>query len=172
MNCPKCKFENPEGIKYCGKCGSKITSSYEIIKTQNPSKSERKHATVFFTDLSGYTAMTERLDPEDVRSTLNRVFKKISDIIEKFDGFIERYIGDSVMAVFGIPKAHEDDPVRAVNAALEIHETIKSMDSGKSRASNFYAHRHKHRSCSNRKGKRKRWLPWFNRAQYQYCITP
>lgn len=153
MNCPKCGFENPEGIKYCGKCGEKleitcpecnfinssqfkycgkcgseISNSCESIKPKKNTKSERKHVTVFFSDLSGYTALTERLDPEDVRSTLNRVFKKISDIIEKFDGFIERYIGDSVMAVFGIPRAHENDPVRAITAALEIHEAVKSIN--------------------------------------------
>jgi predicted ATPase/class 3 adenylate cyclase len=154
MNCPKCRFENPEGLefcgkcgeklglacpkchfinsvqfKYCGKCGTQIHISHALKKEYKTSKSERKYVTVFFTDLSGYTAMTEKLDPEIVRSILNRVFKKISDIIEKFDGFIERYIGDSVMAVFGIPRAHEDDPVRAIHAAMEIHGAVKLMNS-------------------------------------------
>ena len=90
------------------------------ISSKQVSGSERKHVTVLFTDLAGYTEMTERMDPEDVRLILNRVFKRITNIIEKYDGFIERYIGDSVMAVFGIPKAHEDDPVRAIRAAKEI----------------------------------------------------
>lgn len=93
------------------------------------SKSERRHVTVLFSDLSGYTAMTERLDPEEVRKILDSVFQKISEIIEKHDGFIERYIGDSVMAVFGMPRTHEDDPVRAVQAAFEIHNAVKAMGS-------------------------------------------
>jgi class 3 adenylate cyclase/tetratricopeptide (TPR) repeat protein len=125
--CPNCKFVNSSQFKFCGKCGHRINQNHELEKEQKNTKSERKHVTVFFADLSGYTAMTERLDPEDVRTILNQVFKKISGIIEKFDGFIERYIGDSVMAVFGIPKAHEDDPVRAINAAIEIHDAMKSM---------------------------------------------
>ncbi|MCK5165073.1 MAG: AAA family ATPase [Desulfobacula sp.] len=127
MECPKCSFQNQEGIKFCGKCGYEINNNYKLEKEKRNAKSERKHVTIFFTDLSGYTAMTERLDPEDVRIILNHVFKKISEIIEKFDGFIERYIGDSVMAVFGIPKAHEDDPVRAINTAIEIHDAVKSI---------------------------------------------
>ncbi len=153
MNCPKCRFDNPEGLKFCGKCGeqlgiscpkcnsdnlvhfkfcgkcgSQIHINHKVEKENKTSQSERKYVTVFFTDLSGYTAMTERLDPEEVRAILNRVFKKISDIIDQFDGFIERYIGDSVMAVFGIPRAHEDDPVRAIHAAMKIHDTVKSMN--------------------------------------------
>ena len=87
MECPQCSFQNNEGINFCENCGYKISNNYELEKKHQNTKSERKYVTVFFTDLSGYTSMTERLDPEDVRSILNRVFKKISDIIEKFDGF-------------------------------------------------------------------------------------
>ena len=87
ITCPKCNFTNSSQFKFCGKCGYKINENYELEKKYKNTKSERKYVTVFFTDLSGYTAMTERLDPENVRSILNRVFKKISDIIEKFDGF-------------------------------------------------------------------------------------
>ncbi|MCA1786004.1 MAG: AAA family ATPase, partial [Desulfobacteraceae bacterium] len=99
-----------------------------LIEQKKTTPSERKHVTVVFTDLSGYTAMTERLDPEEVRSVLGSVFKKIARIVEGYDGFIERYIGDSVMAVFGIPRTHEDDPVRAVHAALQIHEAVNRMN--------------------------------------------
>jgi class 3 adenylate cyclase/tetratricopeptide (TPR) repeat protein len=128
MECPICRSINPSEFKFCGRCGSEISQNREASEKVTDHKSERKHVTVLFSDLSGYTAMTERLDPEDVRAILNKVFKTISDIIEKFDGFIERYIGDSVMAVFGIPKAHEDDPSRALHAAFEIHAAVKSMD--------------------------------------------
>jgi adenylate cyclase len=82
--------------------------------------------TVLFSDLSGYTAMTEKLDPETVRKIMTRIFDKISLIIAKYDGFIERYVGDSVMAVFGIPRAHEDDAIRAIRAAMEIHQSVEA----------------------------------------------
>jgi class 3 adenylate cyclase/tetratricopeptide (TPR) repeat protein len=127
MECPICRSINPSEFKFCGRCGSEISQSSGSGEKPSEHKSERKHVTVLFSDLSGYTAMTERLDPEAVRTILNKIFKTISNIIEKFDGFVERYIGDSVMAVFGIPKAHEDDPSRAVHAAFEIHSAIKSM---------------------------------------------
>ena len=128
MECPICRSINPSEFKFCGRCGSEISQSRGSGEKPSEHKSERKHVTVLFSDLSGYTAMTERLDPEEVRAILNKVFKTISNIIEKFDGFIERYFGDSVMAVFGIPKAHEDDPSRAVHAAFEIHAAVKSMN--------------------------------------------
>ncbi len=128
MKCSTCSFDNPHGFTFCGKCGSNMAESDRSSRQDGTSKSERKHVTVIFTDLSGYTEMTEQLDPEDVRLILNRVFKRITGIIEKYDGFIERYIGDSVMAVFGIPKAHEDDPLRALYAAMEIHDHVKTMN--------------------------------------------
>ncbi|MCA1786741.1 MAG: hypothetical protein LC657_12265 [Desulfobacteraceae bacterium] len=121
MECPECHFQNPEGINFCGACGARLE------KQEKTTPSERKHVTIVFTDLSGYTAMTERLDPEDVRSVLKKVFEKIGHIVDAFGGTIERYIGDSVMAVFGIPGAHEDDPVRAVHAALQIHDAVNRM---------------------------------------------
>jgi class 3 adenylate cyclase/tetratricopeptide (TPR) repeat protein len=90
-------------------------------------ESERKLVTVMFSDMSGYTAMTERLDPEEVKGIMSQIFGKITEIIKKYDGFIERFIGDAVMAVFGVPKAHEDDPIRAVRAALEIHAAVENF---------------------------------------------
>ncbi|MDA9761640.1 AAA family ATPase [Desulfobacterales bacterium] len=89
--------------------------------------SERKHVTVMFSDMSGYTAMTERLDPEEVKGIMSDIFGKITAIIKRYDGFIERFIGDAVMAVFGVPKAHEDDPIRAIKAALEIHTAVENF---------------------------------------------
>ena len=152
MKCPKCQFDNKDDVKFCNecgfklrvycidcgnvnpldslfcnKCGCKIDEIAGLKKKEVSSKSERKHITILFSDLSGYTAMTEKLDPESVRMILSRIFQKISMIITKYDGFIERYVGDSVMAVFGIPKAHEDDPIRAIRAAIEIHDSVKSI---------------------------------------------
>ena len=90
-------------------------------------ESERKHVTIMFSDLSGYTAMTEKFDPEEVKEIMSQIFGEITRIIKKYDGFIERFIGDAVMAVFGIPKAHEDDPTRAIRAAMEIHTAVENF---------------------------------------------
>jgi class 3 adenylate cyclase/tetratricopeptide (TPR) repeat protein len=77
-----------------------------------------------FSDLTGYTEMSEKLDPEDVKEITSRVFGEISKIVASYDGFIEKYAGDAVMAIFGVPQAHEDDPIRAIKAAREIHHTV------------------------------------------------
>jgi len=149
MKCPKCKLENPDTNKFCRKCGGKLTltcpqcnSAYlpddqfcgtcghkleEIAvkeKIHLSAESERKHVTVLFSDMSGYTAMTEKLDPEEVKEIMGNIFGEISKIVAKYEGFIEKYVGDAVMALFGVPKSHEDDPVRAIKAAREIHDIV------------------------------------------------
>jgi len=98
-----------------------------IQKTRHEIESERKHVTVLFSDVSGYTAMTERLDPEEVKEIMSRIFGEIAKVITKYEGFIERFVGDAVMAIFGVPKAHEDEPVRAINAAREIHAAVEAL---------------------------------------------
>jgi class 3 adenylate cyclase/tetratricopeptide (TPR) repeat protein len=120
MKCPKCQFENPEGAKFCIECGHKFGEELAI-------EGERKQITVLFSDLSGYTAMSERLDPEEVKNIISRIFGEIAQVVLKYDGSIEKFIGDAVVAFFGVPKAHEDDPVRALRAAREIHEIVNAM---------------------------------------------
>ncbi|UCG13456.1 MAG: AAA family ATPase [Deltaproteobacteria bacterium] len=88
---------------------------------------ERKQVTALFSDLSGYTAMAERLDPEEVQEIVTLIFGEIAQSVIKYEGFVENFIGDAIMALFGIPKAHEDDPVRAIQAAKEIHELVEAM---------------------------------------------
>jgi len=127
MKCPKCEYENPVGHKFCGECGNSLIEASDKADASVSIESERKHVTIMFSDLSGYTAMTERLDPEEVKEIMSLIFAKITRIIKMYDGFIERFIGDAVMAVFGIPKAHEDDPVRAVRAAMEIHAAVATL---------------------------------------------
>ena len=83
--------------------------------------------TVLFSDLTGYTAMSEKLDPEEVKEITSQIFGEISKIVGQYDGFIEKFAGDAVMAIFGVPKAHEDDPIRAVKAAREIHEFVDAI---------------------------------------------
>jgi adenylate cyclase len=84
-------------------------------------EADRRAATVLFADLSGFTTISERLDPEDVRRLQTDLFVALRGVIDRFDAYPEKYIGDAVVAVFGAPVAHEDDPQRALRAALEMH---------------------------------------------------
>jgi class 3 adenylate cyclase len=118
MQCPQCHAEYAEGSKFCSHCGAVLDSGKARPAA---GRGERKQATVLFADLSGYTAMTEALDAEDVKEIMGRIFERISRVIARYEGTIEKFVGDSVMAVFGVPRAHEDDPVRAIRAAREIH---------------------------------------------------
>jgi class 3 adenylate cyclase/tetratricopeptide (TPR) repeat protein len=120
VKCPNCQLDNPEGAKFCNECGHKFGEGLAI-------EGERKQVTVLFSDLSGYTAMSERLDPEEVKNIISRIFGEIAQVVVKYDGSIEKFIGDAVVAFFGVPKAHEDDPVRALRAAREIHEIVDAM---------------------------------------------
>ncbi len=89
---------------------------------------ERKIATILFGDISGFTALLERLDPEEVVRVINDYFKKMLKIVDKYGGDVDKFLGDAIMVIFGAPVAHEDDPERAVRAALEMQEMIKTMD--------------------------------------------
>jgi class 3 adenylate cyclase len=125
--CPNCHFENLPGDKFCGECGHQLEESV-APKIKLSIEGERKHITVLFSDLSGYTAMAEKLDPEEVKEITGRLFSALGQVIERYGGFVEKYVGDAVMALFGVPDAHEDDPVRAVRAAREMHRLVAEMD--------------------------------------------
>ena len=152
MKCPKCQFENAEGLKFCGECGAKLERVCPKCSSPNPPQfkfcgecgqdlgegaqkekilpereGERKYVTVMFSDLSGYTAMSEKLDPEEVKEIMSRIFGEIAQVVAKYEGFIEKFIGDAVVAFFGVPMAHEDDPIRAIKVAREIHELVGAM---------------------------------------------
>ena len=90
-------------------------------------ESERRHVTVLFPDLTGYTSMCERLYPEGVTEVMSRIIGEIAQVVTKHEGFIEEFIVDAAMALFGVPKAHEDDPVRAIKAAMEIHGLVEAL---------------------------------------------
>jgi len=86
---------------------------------------ERCQATVVFSDLSGFTAMNEQLDPEEVEGIMSRIKEEAVRIVESYGGIVNQFVGDEILALFGIPTAHEDDPFRAVKAALELHEMVR-----------------------------------------------
>ena len=116
--CPACGRENPGGFLFCGFCAAALTAP------AMPVVQERKVVSILFCDLVGFTAASERADPEDVRARTQDFYQRLRPIIEAFGGTVEKLIGDAVMAVFGAPVAHEDDPERAVRAGLAIVEAI------------------------------------------------
>src|ERR1700758_110270 len=116
--CPACGQENPEGFQLCGMCGAPL-----VTVAASP-REERKVVTILFTDLAGSTARAEGLAPEDVRATLTPYYAQLRAELERHGGTVEKFIGDAVMAVFGAPVSHEDDPERAVRAALAIRDSI------------------------------------------------
>jgi class 3 adenylate cyclase len=118
VTCPACGQENPEGFRLCGMCGA------ALVAVPAPAREERKVVTILFTDLVGSTARAEGLDPEDVRATLSSYYARLRGELERHGGTVEKFIGDAVMAVFGAPVAHEDDPERAVRAALAIRDSV------------------------------------------------
>jgi class 3 adenylate cyclase len=125
--CPNCGVKIPLDREFCGRCGKRLAELAETGKKVLESEGERKHATILFSDLSGYTAMSEKMDPEDLKEITGQIFGEISKIIRKYDGCVEKYVGDAVMALFGVPKSHEDDPIRAVKVAREIHEFVDAI---------------------------------------------
>ncbi len=127
MTCPQCGAGILASDKFCGDCGHKLDLEVRSERAEAAVESERKHVTALFSDLSGYTAMCDKLDPEEVKEIMSRIFGDIAQIVTKYEGFIEKFVGDAVMALFGVPKVHEDDPVRAIKAAREIHDLVEAM---------------------------------------------
>jgi class 3 adenylate cyclase len=116
MVCPSCGQQNPDGFRLCGMCGAPLAAQPTVARE------ERKVVTVVFCDLVGSTARAEGLDPEDVRALLSRFHAQVRTELERHGGTVEKFIGDAVMALFGAPIAHEDDPERALRAALAIRD--------------------------------------------------
>jgi class 3 adenylate cyclase len=116
--CPSCGQENPDGARFCNACAAPLAA--EVPERRE----ERKVVTVLFCDLVGFASRAEQMDPEDVRALLAPYQTRLRSELERFGGTVEKFIGDAVMALFGAPVAHEDDPERAVRAALAIRDAI------------------------------------------------
>jgi class 3 adenylate cyclase/tetratricopeptide (TPR) repeat protein len=121
--CPSCGHENPDGAKFCMECASPLGVS------ARPVAEERKVVSVLFCDLVGFTASSESADPEDVDRMLTAYAEMARSRIEGHGGVVEKFIGDAVVGVFGVPAAHEDDPERAVRAGLRIVEGAEELRS-------------------------------------------
>jgi class 3 adenylate cyclase/tetratricopeptide (TPR) repeat protein len=119
--CAACGRENPGDAGFCNGCGVALTAA-------SAPRAQRKTVTVLFCDVTGSTAMGERLDPESLRQVMRRYFDAARTVIEQHGGTVEKFIGDAVMAVFGIPVLHEDDALRAVRAAVGLRDSLAGLN--------------------------------------------
>jgi class 3 adenylate cyclase/tetratricopeptide (TPR) repeat protein len=148
--CTECGFENPAGFRFCGQCGTNLASarvqrasrdelrrlqsyipSYLVEKMTRQSqgaRGERRTVTVLFADISGFTAMSERLDPEAVYSTMDSLFRSFVEQIYAYEGTVDKFTGDGLMALFGAPVTHEDDPERAIRAAWGMQSALERFN--------------------------------------------
>jgi class 3 adenylate cyclase/tetratricopeptide (TPR) repeat protein len=150
MKCPSCQSPNEEGQKYCRTCGARLRTKcpgsrtivlpsdrfcgacgLEIGISKKPKRgritSERKLITSLLVDITGYATFLERLEPEAVKDLVSKIFGEIVQIVIKYEGYIETFSDGQVMAFFGLPRVHEDDPVRAVKTASEIHQVVRRI---------------------------------------------
>ena len=119
--CPACGQDNPEIARFCLACGAPLAAD-------TPPREERRIVSVVFVDLVGFTSRSEQLDPEDVRAILTPYHGTVRDELESFGGVVEKFVGDAVMAVFGAPTSHGDDPERAVRAALAVRDAVATLN--------------------------------------------
>jgi class 3 adenylate cyclase len=122
LTCPACGASNQPGSRFCSSCAAPLGTAAERVAET------RKTVTVLFCDATSSTALGERLDPESLRAVMTRYFDVMQEVIEFHGGSVEKFIGDAVMAVFGVPTVHEDDALRACRAAIEIHDRLGELD--------------------------------------------
>ena len=118
LTCPACGRDNPDGSSFCNACGA------DLAEPAAAEREYRKVVTLLFCDVVGSTALGESTDPEALRALLGRYFDEMKTIVERHGGTVEKFIGDAVMAVFGVPQLHEDDALRAVRAAVEMRDAL------------------------------------------------
>src|SRR5256886_6492849 len=118
MVCANCGHENSDAARFCEACGAVLGGG---------SGERRKVVSVLFCDVVGSTALGESTDPEALRALLARYFDQMKAIVERHGGTVEKFVGDAVMAVFGVPQVHEDDALRAVRAAVEMRDALPEL---------------------------------------------
>src|SRR5438477_11427221 len=120
--CASCGQFVTEGARFCPACGAALATS------PPPREIARKTLTILFSDVSGFTALGERLDPESVHQLMARFFNEMAEVVARHGGRVEKFIGDEVMVVFGLPVVHEDDALRAARAALEMRTRLQALN--------------------------------------------
>lgn len=125
--CGSCGREFQPGSRFCGHCGAPVAADAGLRAGLLAASGERRQITVMFADVSGYTALHERLDPEEVDLLLSEIRRAAERVITRHGGIVNQFIGDEVLAVFGIPRAEEDDARRAVQAALDLHQEVEAL---------------------------------------------
>ena len=119
--CPACATPNQDDSKFCAECGARLPVTGIDIE-------QRKTVTILFADITGSTALGERMEPEVLRRMLSRFFEAARSVVESHGGTVEKFIGDAVLAIFGVPVLHEDDALRALRAALDMMATLRSLN--------------------------------------------
>jgi TOMM system kinase/cyclase fusion protein len=133
MRCSDCGFDNPAGFCFCGQCGTPLVPTHTregdvgVDEIESVGSAERRQLTVVFCDIMGSSAFAERLDPEELRDVILSYRKVCGSVVEHYTGYIGRLVGDGILIYFGYPRAHEDDAIRAVRAALAIVAEIKRI---------------------------------------------
>src|SRR5436853_414624 len=144
--CASCAGENPEGTKFCGHCGASADLAAipagdadvadalrsfvsgpvaeRLVEAGGHFPEERRLVTALFADVSGFTSLADRLDPEQLLEVIDPVISALSSVVGRHGGYVEKFAGDALMALFGAPVTHEDDAARAVRVALEMHEQL------------------------------------------------
>ena len=136
--CPSCGTANRPGAKFCSKCGGDLSAAPSTVRRRHrgircaaivitASWAERRQLTVMFCDLVGSTALSARLDAEDLRDVIGTYHQCVADVVGRYAGFVARYMGDGVLVYFGYPQAHEDDAERAVRVGLELITAVSSL---------------------------------------------
>ena len=128
--CTACGGALVAGARFCGGCGVPVAAPAEepaAPRTAEIGSGERRQVAILFADLSGFTELSTTLDAEELRDLVGRFFDAVDGVVENYGGTVDKHIGDAVMALFGAPVAHDDDPGRAVRAALDIHEAVAGL---------------------------------------------
>src|SRR5438105_14655418 len=154
--CASCGGENPEGMRFCGHCGASASAAAseleqaasaqveadvaetlrsfvvgsvadKLVEAEGKLPEERRLITALFADVSGFTSLADRLDPEQLLEVIDPVISGLSSVVARYGGYVEKFAGDALLALFGAPVSHDDDAARALRVALEMHEELERL---------------------------------------------